>query len=273
MGPTGVGKTWLVKCVAEELFDDPHAMVRLDMSEYMEKHAVARLIGAPPGYIGYEEGGQLTEAVRSRPYSVVLLDEVEKAHPEVFDLLLQVLDDGRLTDSMGRVVSFRNTLVVMTSNLGSGAIMDAAEGDREAVRKGVMEALHGFFRPEFLNRVDELVIFDRLDREAIERIVRLQVKELADRLLAREMALEVTDRAIAVLAKEGYDPAFGARPVRRALRSLVEDPLAWKLIAGEFTGARTIRIDAAADGRGLVFEAADRAGPAAGAGGAAGAGT
>ncbi|MGM0574206.1 MAG: ATP-dependent Clp protease ATP-binding subunit [Myxococcota bacterium] len=256
LGPTGVGKTHLVKVLAEELFDDPHAMVRLDMSEYMEKHAVARLIGAPPGYVGYEEGGQLTEAVRRRPYTVVLLDEVEKAHVEVFDLLLQVLDEGRLTDSMGRPVSFTNSLIIMTSNLGSPAILDAPEGDAGSVREAVEAALHAHFRPEFLNRVDESVIFSRLDRAAIERIVRLQMDELGERLAGRDLRLEVADAAVARIAAQGWDPAFGARPVRRAIRSLVEDPLSYKLIAGDFADADGLRVDVAPDDADetLVFE-------------------
>ncbi len=245
LGPTGVGKTELVKALTEQLFDDVHALVRLDMSEYMEKHAVARLIGAPPGYVGFDEGGQLTEAVRRRPFSVVLFDEVEKAHAEVFDLLLQVLDDGRLTDSMGRTVSFTNTVVIMTSNLGSAAILEAAGGPDDDVRAAVMKALHGFFRPEFLNRVDETVIFNRLSREDIQKIVRLQVRSLGKRLAERGLAFEVTDAAVERLAELGYDPAFGARPVKRALRQHVEDDLAIKLIAGDFKGARGVRVDVA----------------------------
>ncbi|MEE2779753.1 MAG: AAA family ATPase [Myxococcota bacterium] len=247
LGPTGVGKTHLVKTVAELLFDDDHAMVRLDMSEYMEKHSVSRLVGAPPGYVGHEEGGQLTEAVRRRPYTVVLLDEVEKAHAEVFDLLLQVLDEGRLTDSMGRTVSFRNTLIVMTSNLGSEAIVDAEEGDDEGVEEAVQAAVRSFFRPEMLNRIDELVIFRRLEREAIQAIVRLQLNELSDRLSQRELLLEVTEEAIAHLAEEGYEPSFGARPVKRVIRSLVEDPLAYKLIAGELEDCVAVRVELIGD--------------------------
>ncbi|MEC9071632.1 MAG: AAA family ATPase, partial [Myxococcota bacterium] len=247
LGPTGVGKTHLVKTVAELLFDDDHAMVRLDMSEYMEKHSVSRLVGAPPGYVGHEEGGQLTEAVRRRPYTVVLLDEVEKAHAEVFDLLLQVLDEGRLTDSMGRTVSFRNTLIVMTSNLGSEAIVDAEEGDDEGVEEAVQAAVRSFFRPEMLNRIDELVIFRRLEREAIQAIVRLQLNELSDRLSQRELLLEVTEEAIAHLAEEGYEPSFGARPVKRVIRSLVEDPLAYKLIAGELEDCVAVRVELIVD--------------------------
>jgi len=243
LGPTGVGKTHLVKVMTAELFDDPQAMVRLDMSEYMEKHAVARLIGAPPGYVGYEEGGQLTEAVRQRPFSVVLLDEVEKAHPEVFDLLLQVLDDGRLTDSMGRTVSFANTILVMTSNLGSAKIIDCADEGDKAVRKAVQGALQDFFRPEMLNRIDDVVIFRQLGPESIKAIVRLELKDLVKRLGARDLGFEVTEAAVELLAREGYDPAFGARPVRRAIRQLIEDPLAYELIAGTFEGASGISVD------------------------------
>jgi ATP-dependent Clp protease ATP-binding subunit ClpB len=247
LGPTGVGKTYLVKVLAEALFDDPNALVRLDMSEYMEKQAVARLVGAPPGYVGYEEGGQLTEAVRRRPYSIVLLDEVEKAHAEVFDILLQVLDEGRLTDSMGRTVSFKNTLLVMTSNLGSEAIVDLAEAPEEEMRAQVQEALDGFFRPEMLNRIDESVIFRRLTKEDIVRIVQLQLKGLAKRLADQKLSLEVTPRALDQIGKAGYDPAYGARPVNRAIRKLVEDPLSYALIAGDFKGQAGIVVDAASD--------------------------
>ncbi len=243
LGPTGVGKTELVKAVAEFLFDDEQALVRLDMSEYMEKHAVARLIGAPPGYVGFEEGGQLTEAVRRRPFSVVLLDEVEKAHREVFDVLLQVLDDGRLTDSLGRTVSFTNALVIMTSNLGSTAIAEAEDQSPEAMRETARQALFEFFRPELLNRIDEIAIFNRLGRPEIRAIVRLHVRQLARRLEAQGLALEVTDAATDVLADAGYDPAFGARPVKRALRQLVEDPLSLQLIAGAYRDAHGVRVD------------------------------
>jgi ATP-dependent Clp protease ATP-binding subunit ClpB len=255
LGPTGVGKTHLVKVMTKELFDDPTAMVRLDMSEYMEKHAVARLIGAPPGYVGYEEGGQLTEAVRQRPFSVVLLDEVEKAHPEVFDLLLQVLDDGRLTDSMGRTVSFANTILVMTSNLGSAAIVDRIDEGDAAVRAAVQDALQDFFRPEMLNRIDDVVIFKQLNREAIKAIVRLELGDLVKRLGARNLTFEVGPAAIAFLAKEGYDPAFGARPVRRAIRRFIEDPLAYELIAGTFDKAHGVHVDVSPEGneRALSF--------------------
>jgi ATP-dependent Clp protease ATP-binding subunit ClpB len=242
LGPTGVGKTYLVKCLAELLFDDVNALVRLDMSEYMEKHAVARLVGAPPGYVGHEEGGQLTEAVRRRPYTIVLLDEVEKAHSEVFDLLLQVLDDGRLTDSMGRVVSFKNTLIVMTSNLGSSAIMDAADEPEQVLRAKVQEALMGFFRPEMLNRIDDTVIFRRLTKDDVIRIATLQLKGLSKRLADQGQELIITPPALERIAEEGFDPAFGARPVNRAIRRLVEDPLSFELIAGTFKGASGIEV-------------------------------
>ena len=243
LGPTGVGKTYLVKCLAELLFDDANALVRIDMSEYMEKHAVARLVGAPPGYVGYEEGGQLTEAVRKRPYTIVLLDEVEKAHNEVFDLLLQVLDEGRLTDSMGRVVSFKNSLIVMTSNLGSAAIVELADQPESVMRKKVQEALEEFFRPEMLNRIDDTVTFRRLTREDIIRIAELQLKSLGKRLADQGLTLKMSDAAMNRVADEGYDPAFGARPVNRAIRRLVEDPLSYALIAGTFKGARGIEVD------------------------------
>jgi ATP-dependent Clp protease ATP-binding subunit ClpB len=243
LGPTGVGKTYLVKCLAELLFDDANALVRIDMSEYMEKHAVARLVGAPPGYVGYEEGGQLTEAVRKRPYTIVLLDEVEKAHNEVFDLLLQVLDEGRLTDSMGRVVSFKNSLIVMTSNLGSAAIVELADQPESVMRTHVQNALEEFFRPEMLNRIDDTVIFRRLTKEDIVRIADLNLKGLSKRLLDQGLVLEITPAAMNRVADEGYDPAFGARPVNRSIRRLVEDPLSYQLIAGTYKGAKGILVD------------------------------
>ncbi|MFO0748378.1 MAG: AAA family ATPase [Myxococcota bacterium] len=243
LGPTGVGKTYLVKCLAENLFDDAGALVRLDMSEYMEKNNVARLIGAPPGYVGHEEGGQLTEAVLRRPYTIVLLDEVEKAHAEVFDILLQVLDEGRLTDSMGRVVSFKNTLIVMTSNLGSDAIVEMADQPESEMRKKVMDALDDFFRPEMLNRIDDVVIFNRLVRADIERIVGLQLSGLGQRLAERGLTLKLTPAALTKVADVGFDPVYGARPVNRAIRHLVEDPLSYALIAGTFAGAVGIEVD------------------------------
>ena len=218
LGPTGVGKTELAKSLADFLFDDERAMVRIDMSEYSEKHSVARLVGAPPGYVGYEEGGQLTEAVRRRPYSVVLLDEVEKAHPEVFDILLQVLDDGRLTDGQGRTVDFRNTILVLTSNLGSQFLVDQSL-DESAKREAVMAAVRASFKPEFLNRLDDVVIFDALSLDELGSIVDLQVDRLARRLADRRLTLEVTDAAREWLALEGYDPAYGARPLRRLVQT------------------------------------------------------
>ena len=246
LGPTGVGKTELVKALADFMFDDEHAMVRIDMSEYMEKHAVSRLIGAPPGYVGHEEGGQLTEAVRRRPYSVVLFDEIEKAHPDVLNILLQLLDDGRLTDSLGRSVDFRNTTVLMTSNLGSHAILDAAseaDGQRVAakVEAAVQNALRSHFRPEFLNRIDEVVIFHSLRLEDVLQITDIQLGRLAQRLIARKLVLTLEDEAKVLLANEGYDPQFGARPLKRALQQLVENPLASALLAGQFPeGSRII---------------------------------
>jgi ATP-dependent Clp protease ATP-binding subunit ClpB len=243
LGPTGVGKTELAKALAEFLFDDEAAMVRLDMTEYMEKHAVARLTGAPPGYVGYDEGGQLTEAVRRRPYAVVLLDEVEKAHPDVFNVLLQVLDDGRLTDARGRTVSFANVVLIMTSNLGAQAII-AAAGDRDVVRKEIDAALRAQFRPEFLNRIDEVVVFDALGPKEIEAIVDLQVKRLGQLLAEQRITLALAPEARARIAAEGYDPAFGARPVKRAVQRLLRDPLAEKILAGAIAPGDTVNVRA-----------------------------
>ncbi len=245
LGPTGVGKTELSKALAEFLFDDEHALIRLDMSEYMDKHTVARLSGAPPGYVGYEEGGQLTEAVRRRPYAVVLFDEVEKAHPDVWNVLLAVLDDGRLTDSRGRTVPFANTVLILTSNLAGPAIL-AAAGDREAIRREVRAALHGHFRPEFLNRIDETVIFNPLGEKEIEAIVDLQLRRLAITLAEQKLTLEVTPEARALLARESYDPAFGARPVKRSLQRRLRDPLAEKILAGQLAPGDHIRASAVA---------------------------
>ncbi|QIK84568.1 ATP-dependent Clp protease ATP-binding subunit [Sanguibacter sp. HDW7] len=249
LGPTGVGKTELAKSLADFLFDDEHAMVRIDMSEYGEKHSVARLVGAPPGYVGYEEGGQLTEAVRRRPYSVVLLDEVEKAHPEVFDLLLQVLDDGRLTDGQGRTVDFRNVILVMTSNLGSHALVDPTVSD-DAKHEVVMAAVRGHFKPEFLNRLDDVVVFEPLSVDELGRIVDIQVRSLADRLTERRIGLEVTDAAREWLALEGFDPAYGARPLRRLVQREIGDRLARLVLAGEVADGDTVTVDRddAADG-------------------------
>jgi ATP-dependent Clp protease ATP-binding subunit ClpB len=244
LGPTGVGKTELCKALAEFLFDDERAMVRIDMSEFMEKHAVARLIGAPPGYVGYEEGGKLTEAVRRRPYTVLLLDEIEKAHRDVFNVLLQLLDDGRLTDSHGRTVDFTNTIVVMTSNIGSQLIMDlAGQEDDAEIRKRVLGALRQEFLPEFLNRVDETIVFHPLDKKAIRQIVELQLQKLQDRMRDQEIALEVSDAAKAVLAEEGYDPVYGARPLKRVIQQRLQNELANRLLAGEFEEGSTVRID------------------------------
>ncbi len=246
MGPTGVGKTELARALAEFLFNDEHALVRLDMSEYMEKHSVARLIGAPPGYVGYDEGGQLTEAVRRRPYAVILFDEIEKAHPDVFNALLQVLDDGRLTDGKGRTVGFRNTVVIMTSNVGSDLIQEASRrGDDDERLKGkLMDVLRHTFRPEFLNRVDETVIFKSLGREELEKIVEIQLRDLRKRLAERKLRLEVTPEAKALLAERGYDPVFGARPVKRTIQRMIENPLAVEVLAGRFAEGDTILVEA-----------------------------
>jgi ATP-dependent Clp protease ATP-binding subunit ClpB len=250
LGPTGVGKTELAKALADFLFDDDRAMVRIDMSEYGEKHSVSRLVGAPPGYVGYDEGGQLTEAVRRRPYTVVLLDEVEKAHPEVFDVLLQVLDDGRLTDGQGRTVDFRNAIVILTSNLGSAYLVDPLI-EPAAAREQVMALVRSTFKPEFLNRLDEVVIFDPLSTDDLARIVDLQVELLRKRLSGRRLELEITDGARAWLARVGYDPVYGARPLRRLVQSAIGDPLAKALLAGEIHDGGTVRVDVLPSGDGL----------------------
>jgi ATP-dependent Clp protease ATP-binding subunit ClpB len=252
LGPTGVGKTELARALAEFLFDDERAMIRVDMSEYMEKHTVARLIGAPPGYVGYDEGGQLTEAVRRRPYAVVLFDEIEKAHHDVFNVLLQLLDDGRLTDGHGRTVDFRNTLVIMTSNLGSHIFREYERPEK--VRPLIMEELHNTLRPEFLNRIDEIVIFRPLGHDELGRIVDIQLGHLRRRLADKRIELEVTDAAKAVLAREGYDPTFGARPLKRTIQRLVQDRLALKLLEGEFSEGDTVTVDA--EGDNIVFRRA-----------------
>jgi ATP-dependent Clp protease ATP-binding subunit ClpB len=246
LGPTGVGKTETARALAEFLFDDERAMVRLDMSEYMEKHAVSRMIGAPPGYIGYEEGGQLTEAVRRRPYSVILFDEIEKAHTDVFNVLLQILDDGRLTDAKGRTVDFKNTVLIMTSNLGSREIQ-AAQGDEKQVREAVLQELQLNFKPEFLNRIDDIVIFGQLTRKEIEKIIDVQLERLRATLAERGMALELDDSARELLAREGYDPHYGARPLKRAIQTLIQNPLAVKLLQGELVPGQTIHVSADGD--------------------------
>ncbi len=251
LGPTGVGKTELCKSLANFLFDTEDAMVRIDMSEFMEKHAVARLIGAPPGYVGYEEGGYLTETVRRRPYSVILLDEVEKAHPEVFNILLQVLDDGRLTDGHGRTVDFRNTVIVMTSNLGSDRIQELAGQGYDTMKDAVMEVVGTHFRPEFINRVDEIVVFHPLDREQIRAIASIQIEGLRKRLADREMALEISDQALDLLGNVGFDPVYGARPLKRAIQQKLENALAQKILSGEFGPGDTITVEASEDE--LVF--------------------
>ncbi len=243
LGPTGVGKTETARALAEFLFDNEHAMVRIDMSEYMEKHAVARLIGAPPGYVGFEEGGQLTEAIRRRPYSVVLFDEIEKAHPDVFNILLQILDDGRLTDSQGRTVDFRNTVIIMTSNIGSSYILEHTGEDRAVIEAQVLSALRQHFRPEFLNRVDDIIIFRPLGKEQIEHIIELQLKRLEQLLADRKLTFELTPQAREVLATEGYDPAFGARPLKRAIQRLLQNPLALAVLEGKFSEGDHIVVD------------------------------
>ncbi|HSK34544.1 MAG TPA: AAA family ATPase, partial [Propionicimonas sp.] len=251
LGPTGVGKTELAKSLADFLFDDEHAMVRIDMSEYGEKHTVSRLVGAPPGYIGYEEGGQLTEAVRRRPYSVVLLDEVEKAHPEVFNILLQVLDDGRLTDGQGRTVDFRNVILIMTSNLGSQYLSNPAL-NADTKRESVMGVVRQAFKPEFLNRLDEIVIFDALGTAELARIVDIQLKRLNQRLADRRIEVHVTPAGKEWLAQTGFDPVYGARPLKRLVQTTIEDGLARKVLAGEITDGDTIAFDVNADQSGLV---------------------
>jgi ATP-dependent Clp protease ATP-binding subunit ClpB len=255
LGPTGVGKTELARALAEFLFDDEHAMIRLDMSEYMEKHSVARMIGAPPGYVGYEEGGQLTEQVRRRPYSVVLLDEIEKAHPDVFNVLLQILDDGRLTDGKGRVVDFRNTVIVMTSNIGSTAIFELATKDPKKAREQAMAALRELFRPEFLNRIDDIVMFSPLGKPQIERIIDLQLADVKKRLAERKIDIELTPAAKALLLREGYDPAYGARPMKRAIQRLIQDPLALRILDGAVRPGETVLVDADPNGNEMKFGA------------------
>jgi ATP-dependent Clp protease ATP-binding subunit ClpB len=243
LGPTGVGKTELCKALAGFLFDSEDHMIRVDMSEFMEKHSVSRLIGAPPGYVGYEEGGALTEAVRRKPYSVLLLDEVEKAHPDVFNVLLQVLDDGRLTDGQGRTVDFKNTVIVMTSNLGSHLIMQMAGQDTELIREAVWAEVKQHFRPEFLNRIDETVVFHALDRTNIEAIAKIQLKVLEARMEKMDMKLEVSPQALAELAKAGFDPVFGARPLKRAIQQHIENPVARLILEGKFGPKDVVPVD------------------------------
>ena len=244
LGPTGVGKTEVARSLCRELFDDEHAMIRIDMSEYMERHAVARLIGSPPGYVGYDQGGQLTEAVRRRPYSVVLFDEIEKAHTDVFNVLLQVLDDGRLTDGQGRTVDFSNTVIIMTSNVGSQAIMDFSGDDLSALDNQMLEVLRQHFRPEFLNRIDDIVIFDRIRPEAMQAIVDVQLKRVARQVKdSRDITLEFDDSIRDMLARDGYDPAFGARPLKRLVQKRVLDPLALELIDGRIHDGMAVKVN------------------------------
>ncbi|MDD4947875.1 MAG: AAA family ATPase, partial [Gallionella sp.] len=243
LGPTGVGKTELCKALAGFMFDSEEHLIRIDMSEYMEKHSVARLIGAPPGYVGYEEGGGLTEAVRRKPYSVILLDEVEKAHPDVFNVLLQALDDGRMTDGQGRTVDFKNTVIVMTSNLGSQMIQQMEGEDYQVVKLAVMGEVKSYFRPEFINRIDEVVVFHALDEKNIKSISRIQLQYLEQRLAAMEMKLEVTEAALAEIATAGFDPVYGARPLKRAIQSQLENPLAKAILQGHYAAKDTVRVD------------------------------
>ncbi len=245
LGPTGVGKTELGKALASYLFDTEEAIVRIDMSEYMEKHSVSRLVGAPPGYVGYDEGGQLTEAIRRRPFSVILFDEIEKAHPDVFNILLQVLDDGRITDSQGRTVDFTNSIIIMTSNIGSQFILDIAGDDTkyDEMNARVTDALRDSFRPEFLNRIDEIIIFHALQKSQLRNIVKIQIKRLEKRLADRKMALKLSDEALDFLADVGYDPTYGARPLKRAIQREVETQIAKSILRGEFSDGDTIFVD------------------------------
>ena len=270
LGPTGVGKTELARALAEFLFDDEHAMIRIDMSEYMEKHSVSRLIGAPPGYVGYDEGGQLTEAVRRRPYSVVLFDEIEKAHPDVFNIFLQIMDDGRLTDGKGRNVDFKNTIIIMTSNIGSVYLQEAGAGlDRvndevraermEEAHKRVMEALQAHFKPEFLNRVDDIIFFNPLGKEQLTKIVDLRLEDLRRLLADRKITLELTPAAKELIFTEGYDVQYGARPLKRSIQRLVQDPLAMKILDGEVLHGDKVVVDADKKSGKLTFKVASRA--------------
>jgi ATP-dependent Clp protease ATP-binding subunit ClpB len=252
MGPTGVGKTELAKALAEFIFDSDQAMVRIDMSEYMEKHSVSRLIGAPPGYVGYDEGGYLTEAVRRRPYSVVLFDEIEKAHPEVFNVLLQILDDGRMTDGQGRTVDFKNTLIIMTSNVGSQWILELGESRRDEMERRITEALRASFKPEFLNRIDETIIFRNLTSVEIRSIVMLQTRRLEQRLADRRITLSISQSAINLIVDKGYDPIYGARPLKRAIQKYLENPLSMAILKGEIPDGA--RIEARVENDLLVFD-------------------
>jgi ATP-dependent Clp protease ATP-binding subunit ClpB len=254
LGPTGVGKTELARALAEFLFDDEQAMVRIDMSEYMEKHTVSRLVGAPPGYVGYDEGGQLTEAVRRRPYSVVLFDEIEKAHSDIFNVLLQLLDDGRLTDGHGRTVDFKNTVVIMTSNLGNQWLHELDGLTEDEIAKEVRERLREEFRPEFINRIDEVIVFKPLGQEEIKQIVDIQMRSLQKRLAERKMTLELSEAAKELVAREGYDAVFGARPLKRTMQREIENPLSRLLLQGAFQDGDHIVIDTAPLGGGLAFE-------------------
>jgi ATP-dependent Clp protease ATP-binding subunit ClpB len=254
LGPTGVGKTELARALAEFLFDDEHALVRIDMSEYQEKHTVSRMIGAPPGYVGYDEAGQLTEAVRRRPYAVVLFDEVEKAHAEVLNVLLQLLDDGRLTDGKGRTVDFKNTVVIMTSNIGSQFIAEHAGELTEGIRRQVTEALRGHFRPEFINRIDEVIFFHALGLEHMKQIIDIQVRGLLKRLEDRKIHVELSDAGKELLVAEGYDPMYGARPLKRTIQRRVLDPLALRVLEGDFREGDRITVDVGQNG--LMFEKA-----------------
>jgi len=253
LGPTGVGKTELGRALAEFLFDDEHAMVRIDMSEFMEKHSVARLIGAPPGYVGYEEGGYLTEAIRRKPYSVILLDEIEKAHPEVFNILLQILDDGRLTDGHGRTVDFKNTLIIMTSNLGSQWIQDLSEKDYDEIQRRVMDVVRSTFKPEFLNRIDEIIIFHALGKEEIKKIIEIQLSYLNKRLAEKKLSITLTESAKDLLVEQGFDPVYGARPLKRAIQRMVQDPLALRLLEGEFSEGDLIEVGVNQKSKEIVF--------------------